>query len=170
MAYTAEQYQLEKATGVRRANGALALTRLRGKHYAVIDLHMAGESNRAIAEQLGYSEVWVSLVLGDKLSRAEIDKRVAHARAQLNPIYVKAIGRLDEGLDATYKDGETPNHTVRLRSVDMAFKVRGDYVAAETEKQTAEDVVAQIINLQVNVNGTPALPGPPPINGEKENG
>lgn len=169
MAYTAEQYQLEKATGARRPNGALALSKLRGKHYAVIELHMVGVSNRLIAEQLGYSEAWVSLVLSDRLSKVEIDRRVSIARAQLNPIYVKAIERLDEGLDATYKDGDTPNPTVRLRAVDMAFKVRGDYAAAETEKQTAEDVVAQIINLQVNVNGIPALPKSP-INGEIEDG
>jgi hypothetical protein len=52
----------------------------------------------------------------------------------------------------------------------MAFKVRGEYVRSETEQQTAEDVVSQIINLQVNVNGVPALTGPASIKGEIENG
>lgn len=164
MAYIAEQYQLEKATGLRRPSGQLKLSKLRAKHFCVIDLHMLGRSGREIAAELGYSEAWVSNVLTDPLSVAEIQRRVDEARATLNPIYTKAIRRVDEGLDATYKDGETPNHTTRLRAADMVFKVKGEYDKAGDSEKTAEDVVAQIINLQVNVGTQPSLP--PPVNGE----
>lgn len=164
MAYIAEQYQLEKATGVRRPSGQLKLSKLRAKHYCVIDLHMLGRANREIAQELGYSEAWVSNVLTDPLSVGEIQRRVDEARSQLNPIYTKAIRRVDEGLDATYKDGETANHTTRLRAADMVFKVKGEYGKAGSDEKTAEDVVSQIINLQVNVDTKTALP--PPVNGE----
>ncbi len=144
-------YRVEKAIGLRSSAGRLKLRKLRTRHYLMIDLHMLGLRNTEIAEQLRVTPAAVCSVLADDLAKREIQQRIDQQRARLNPMLTKALDVVTDGMEAVLQDGARPNHRVRLKAADMVLKMRGEYEQNTKAEESAEDVVARIMNLDVSV-------------------
>lgn len=131
------QYEQEKLSGVRAPSGAVRLKELSGKHLRAINMHLAGAKGAAIAAALDMTEGWVSVVLNDPLSQAEIHKRFVDTD---NEMYARATGVIDRSMDS-----EDP--VIALRSAEMIWRSRGKFEKREPVRTTAEDVVQKMLEL-----------------------
>lgn len=149
------QYELEKEGGIRRETGAIYLKQLKAKHLRIIALHLRGMSNKKVALETGRSEAWISTVLSDPLSKRYLERFRQQEEGRLLGLFSRSIDAVEESLDARLADAR-PNHGVRLKGADMAFKLTGAYAIADEQAETAEDVVARILQVNVQVNNNAA--------------
>lgn len=139
------QYRRDILEGKRMLNGAKKLSRLTGRHVAIIKLHLLGLRNKDIAEKMKVTDATVSIVLRDPLSQRYLQRSYEDIDLEFNALYGKSVGVLSEAMDSD-------RMADRLRSVDIIFKGRGKYLEADQGKETAEDVIKRVLALQVNVN------------------
>ena len=144
--YDSTKYYLEKARGERLANGLPPLKRLTGRHIAVLVEHLAGRRGYEIAEKHRIREVTVSRIINDPLGQAFLHKQYAGVDREFEALYGQAVGVLRDGLKPanSMKD--------RLRAAELHFKKRGDFKEGKETKETAEDVIQRILQLNVQVN------------------
>lgn len=155
---TTQRYAVEKATGIRRENGAMKLTRLTHRHYKIIGLHLEGKSIEEIANTLHLSFSTISRVLNDPLSQGILKRVYNHREEEIHALAGKAIAATREALT-----GDHPV-SVKLRGVDRFVKIRETMVNKEQGRESAEDVIARILsnakfvnsNVQINVGDTSA--------------
>lgn len=157
MPYDLVQYEEEKASGRRRANGALKLTKLTGKHLRMIALHCSGMKAREIQIVMNVTPAWISTVLNDPLAQAEIHKRFVELD---NETFAQACGVVTDSLT-------DDDHALRLRAADMVWRARGRYEKRVDDRPTAEDVVRKMLELagaaegaRVSLTAEVRRPGP----------
>ena len=148
--YTKEQYEIEKANGTRRENGAKPLKRLKSKHLRLIALHLQGYSNQDIAEAAGVSQAWLSIILSDPLTEQYLSQFRKEQEARLTGLYARSLDAVQDSLEATLSD-DRPNHSVRLKGADLAFKLNNSYEKASESVLTAEDVIERMLQVNVGV-------------------
>jgi len=146
--YDSSRYYLEKARGDRLPNGLLPLKRLTGRHIAVLVEHLAGRRGYEIATKHHIREVTVSRIINDPLGQAWLQRQYQGVDREFEALYGHAVGALRDGLKPanSMKD--------RLRAAELHFKKRGDFKEGREVKETAEDVIQRILNLNVQVNVT----------------
>lgn len=147
------RYLAEKRSGVRRENGALKLSKLTARHYKIIGCHLEGKSLEQICQECHVTISTASRVLNDPLAKSLLAKVYGHREQEIHALAGKALEATRDAL-GTDKDIGT-----RLRGVSAFVKVREVMVDKEKGKETAEDVVAKIlekahiqgdVNIQVN--------------------
>ena len=137
--YTPQRYQEEKALGLRRPSGARPLTRLTGKHRRLILLHVNGLKAGEISQILNVSPAWVSTVLNDPLTQAEITTRFKELDGEL---FAKSISVVRNRMDQ-----EDQDPALALRAADMVWRARGRYAEKPAERTSAEDIVQQMLAI-----------------------
>jgi hypothetical protein len=143
MPYDPQQYEEEKALGLRSPSGAARLRDLSGKHLRCIALHMAGMKGYEIAKQMDMTEPWVSTVLNDPLSQEVIRQRFVDTD---NEMYAKATAKIDDAMDSA-------DIAIGLRAAEMVWRSRGRFDKKETVRTSAEDVVARMLELAGQTGG-----------------
>ena len=150
--YNSTQYESEKRTGVRRANGARKLKKLSNKHLAIIAQHLDGKSGEDIATAMGIRVVTVSRILNDPMVKQLTGRIFTDRQMELDALAGKAIGVVRQGLDeGTMRE--------KLAAVDKYAKLKDTIGAEETSADSAEDIVSKIfkgsstetLNVQINV-------------------
>lgn len=138
-------------------------TRLDGDHMHMLHMHLAGFSNKEIAEEMGCTPQHVSNVVTSDLGRAFIQDRINGLDAEFYGLYDKAIHAIRRGLD----DSDT---TIALSAADKWLRAHGKYAKSDGERKpvSAEDIVQKLLERgavqQVNISdsnvivGTPANP------------
>ena len=143
--YTAQVYEAQKESGERRPNGALNLKSLKPIHHKIINLHIQGTKNCDIAHAVGKTEATISRILSDPLVVGELDKAYEVEQMRLRSLTGKAIDAVEDALD-------DENKGMKLRGVDRFVKLHERIGKGKKDEQTAEDIIANIMNLQLNVN------------------
>ena len=146
--YDSAKYYLEKASGARLENGLPPLKRLTARHIAILIEHLAGRRGYEIAEKHRVREPTVSRIIHDPLGQAFLKKRYNHVDQEFEALYGQAVNVLRDGLKNTNSMKD------RLRAAELHFKKRGDFKEQNVVKETAEDVIQRILNLNVQVNVT----------------
>lgn len=139
------QYYRDKQEGIRRANGALNLKRLTGRHVAILKLHLLGHTNTAIADHMRISAARVSSIIHDPLAITFLEKCYNDTDKEFEALYGSSVDVLRSAMDSVRVADQ-------LRAVDIYYKKRGDYSDNTGGGDTAEDVVKRVINMQLNVN------------------
>jgi len=145
------RYLVEKATGQRRANGAMKLKSLRTRHYAIIAKHLEGKSLEQVAIECRVSINTVSRVLNDPLAQTVLKRVYVGREGEIHALSGKAIQAVRDGLSADAIG-------TRLRAVDKYAKLR-EVMTTEKSDESAEDVIARMLrnatiigeNIQINV-------------------
>lgn len=144
-------YEREKQLGLRRENGARKLKRLTTRHMRIISLHLAGEKGEDIARICGVTNVTVSRILNDPLARKLISQVYEDRQNEIDALAGEAIDAVRQTLKG--------DHTARekLAAVDKFVKLKDTIGRPDDSAKTAEDVVAQIFNIegqnvQINLN------------------
>jgi len=151
-AYSTAQYESEKRTGVRRANGARKLKKLSNKHLAIIAQHLDGKSGEEIATTMHIRVVTVSRILNDPMVKQLTGRIFTDRQMELDALAGKAIGVVRQGLD----EGSLRE---KLTAVDKYAKLKDTIGAEQTSADSAEDIVDRIfkgvstenLNVQINV-------------------
>ena len=136
--------------------------RLSGRHLVMVEYHLAGMTNREIAETLGMHEVSIGLVLRSPPAQDYILSRVNDLNNEFHAKFRKVVDTFEEALNHESID-------VKLKASDMWLKAHGKYQPKhkDQEKQlTAEDVIASLLkgakNVQINVDQRTTLSDLPP--------
>ena len=142
--YTAQVYEAQKESGERRQNGALNLKSLKPIHHKIINLHIQGMKNCAIAHTVNKTEATISRILSDPLVVGELDKAYEAEQVRLRSLTGKAIDAVADALGDESK-------AMKLRGVDRFVKLQERIGKGKSNEQTAEDIIANIMNLNLNV-------------------
>ena len=146
--YDSRKYYLQKASGERLANGLPPLKRLTGRHISVLLQHLAGKKNFEIAHAMHLREPTISRIIHDPLGQQFLQARFRDADREFEALYGEAVGVLRDGMKSSNSMKD------RLRAAELHFKKRGDFKEQNLAKETAEDVIQRILNLNVQVNVT----------------
>lgn len=148
-----QRYLAEKRAGMRRENGAMKLRRLTARHYKIIGLHLEGKSLEQICQECHITISTASRVLNDPLAKHLLSKVYSHREDELHAMAGQALQATRDAL------GPEKDIGTRLRGVAAFVKVRETMIDKEKGRETAEDVVARIlenatvhgdVNVQVN--------------------
>jgi len=142
--YTTQVYEAQKESGERRPNGALNLKSLKPIHHKIINLHIQGLKNCQIASEVKKTEATVSRILSDPLVVGMLDKAYEAEQVRLRSLTGKAIDAVADALD-------DQNKGMKLRGVDRFVKLHERIGKGKRDEQTAEDIIANILNLNLNV-------------------
>lgn len=151
-AYNTAQYESEKRTGIRRANGARKLKKLSNKHLAIIAQHLDGKSGEEIATTMRIRVVTVSRILNDPMVKQLTNRIFSDRQQELDALAGKAIGVVRQGLDSE-------NMREKLSAVDKYSKLKDTIGTEESSAESVEDIVDRIfkgvstenLNVQINV-------------------
>lgn len=131
------KYEEEKASGVRRASGAINLKRLTGRHLRVINYHLEGRKGYEIALLMSMSEANISKILTDPLAKDLIQKRFVEID---NEMYARSVEVVRVSMD-------NKDPAIALRSAEMVWRARGRFEKVRDSRPTAEDVVARMLEM-----------------------
>lgn len=140
------KYQEQKADGSRDAAGNLKLKALSPLHMEVVKSHLDGVKNCDIAAIFNMHNNTVSKILKDPLVEAIRKEWMNDKHAEFNALYGKAIDAIRDGLN------ENEPVANRLKAVDKFFANAPGQKEAETERDTAEDVVARLLQVNIQIN------------------
>jgi predicted transcriptional regulator len=145
--YQTELYEMEKILGKRTATGALKLKRLKPLHRHIIACHQRGYSNRDIAHLMDITEITVSRTLNDPLAQ-ELMKEFSEG------IDHEMEGLMALGVDAIRNALQDNDKKISLKASDQLFRAMGKYNHTQDDpnkvKDTAEDVIARVLNVMEN--------------------
>jgi len=145
--YSPTQYEEEKALGIRKSTGALKLKKLRPWHHTIIRMHLAGIPAKEISRLTGRNYAYIHIVLNDPLSQEHIRRAANLHEMHFGALYGNVVDGIRDGLQ------EEQPVRVRLRAAEIYLKEKERQDGKVDDKETAEDVVAKIVNaIQVNVN------------------
>ena len=150
--YNTAQYESEKRTGIRRANGARKLKKLSNKHLAIIAQHLDGKSGEEIATTMRIRVVTVSRILNDPMVKQLTGRIFTDRQQELDALAGKAISVVRDGLN----DGSMRE---KLSAVDKYAKLKDTIGTEESNAESVEDIVDRIfkgvstenLNVQINV-------------------
>ena len=121
------------------------LKQLRPKHLRIISLYMSGRFKRfEIARMEGVTPVTITNVISDPLSQKILQKQ--HEQFEEDLIAMKPIA-----LDTMRSGLLDKDLRIGLSALDKYFKATGLYKEKADARDSAEDVMQRILNLQVNV-------------------
>jgi len=141
-----ERYEMEKATGKRRENGALVLKKLSPIHMEIVKAHLDGVKNMDIAAMFRMTDATVSRILNDPLVEGIRTEWLKDRHAEFNALYGRAINTIRESLDESKPD------LVRLKAAKMVMEDAPFTKEQEKRAETAEDVVQRILQINVQIN------------------
>lgn len=130
-----------------KKSGRHLLQKLRPHHYRVVHMYLSGMKPRdiSIKVKMPYGSVW--RILSDPLVKDLIQRILKFNDDRLKLLTEKSVDAIEAALDT----GQ-PMST-RLKAARMQLETQGKFKGPEDDgKKTAEDVVSQILNMQVNVN------------------
>jgi predicted transcriptional regulator len=130
----------------REAHGLHVPKSLAGDHKFMVEMHIAGFTNKEIAEQLGCTPTTVSHVILSPLGQEFIARRIAGLDNEFLGLYSDVIQAVRDGLN-------TQDISTRLVAADKWLKAHGKYSPKSdgTAKLTAEDVIAKLLQRTNNV-------------------
>ena len=144
--FTRTSYDIEKAAGLRRADGARKLTRLKHSHYKILRMHSSGYTAAEIAEALHCSLSKIYEVTRDPRAQALLGAKEEMLRAEFDQLRERANHAVRRALDAD-------DHKVRLQAARLFYERQGDLEpAAQSRSETAEDVIQRMLNVTFNLN------------------
>lgn len=143
-AYSHDQYLAEIESGDRRENGARKLNELKPIHLDMIEMHLRGYKNKDIADAFSVTDSTISLLLSDPLAEQIIKEARKESDMRMSALYSKAVDVLDDAMDGTNGISD------RLKGASTYFNEANKKGTDQAE--TAEDIVAKIMNLQLNVS------------------
>lgn len=150
---TTQRYLAEKRSGLRRENGSMKLRKLTARHYKIIGLHLEGKALEEICRECHVTISTASRVINDPLAKTLLAKVYGHREQEIHALAGQALQATREALSPEKDIG------TRLRGVDKFVKIHETMVDKEKGRETAEDVVAKIlekaqimgdVNIQVN--------------------
>ena len=124
---------------------------LSGRHLTMIEYHLAGFTNREIAQHLGMHEVSVGLVLRSPPAREYMAERMDDLNLEFHGKFRKVLETFDEAFSHDSVE-------IKMRAAEMWLKAHGRYKPAPPQESTltAEQVVAKLLegakNVQVNID------------------
>lgn len=142
-----QRYLTEKRIGMRRENGAMKLKRLTARHYGIIGRHLEGKSLEQICQECHVTISTASRILNDPLAKGLLAKVYGHREQEIHALAGQALQATRDALDPGKDIG------TRLRGVDKFVKIRETMIDKEKSRETAEDVVASILE-KAQINGT----------------
>lgn len=136
---------------------------LSGRHLIMIEYHLAGMTNKEIAEALGMTAVCVGMVLRSPPAREWMAGRIDDLNTELHGMFAKVVAGFDEALGHESID-------IKLKAMDMWLKSHGRYAHKKDEKDrvTVEDVIkrlfdhAESVTVNVDNRQVHVHDGPPP--------
>lgn len=142
------QYEAEKEQGLRRDDGSKNLTSLKLIHHKALKMHLAGNSNRVIAQRLQKTDATISRWLSDPLIVEILDKEYKANDARFKALYSKTIDVIEDSLNQ-----DKHSIGVNLKGADMYLKAHKKYDPENAKAgDTAEDVIQRMINLNLQFN------------------
>jgi len=78
-----------------KPNGSHQIQRMLPRHFKMVDLHVAGLTNRAVAEILGCTPTSVGMILRSPIVKKEVERRIAEERDSPNGTIVQEIEAAD---------------------------------------------------------------------------
>jgi len=143
-------YNAEKESGLRRDDGSLNLKSLKLIHYKCLQMHISGKNNNQIAQALTKTQATISRWLSDPLLVALIDKEYEANDARFKAMYSKTLDVIEDSLDQ-----QKHSIGVNLKGADMYLKAHKKYDPDKAGVgETAEDVIARMLNLNLQFNVT----------------
>ena len=144
-----DKYEMEKAAGVRRADGSLNLKTLKPIHHKLIELHIQGEKNSAISRRLNKTEATISRWLSDPLIISALDDIYKAQDARFKALYGNVIDVIQDGLNKDKHDIGT-----NLKAADKWLRAHKKFEPDRSQDQnkTAEDIIQQVFS-QMNITG-----------------
>lgn len=135
---------------------------LSGRHLVMLEYHLAGFTNKEIAQELGMTEVRIGQVIRSPAAQAWIEGRIGDMNAELQGQFHKVVRNLSEALNHESVD-------VRLKANDMWLKAHGRYAPKKAEgenRMTVEDVITRLLNgtkkVEVNIDNRQIHMSEPP--------
>lgn len=131
--------------------------RLSGRHLIMCEYHLAGYTNREIAENLGMHEVTVGLVLRSPPAQDWLLARVGDLDAEFHGQFRKVVRNMGQALDHESTD-------VKLKASEMWLKAHGKFNPKSKEERTltAEDVIQTLLSsaktVQFNIDNRRLTP------------
>lgn len=116
--------------------------------FEVVSLHLAGKSTKEISEITGYSVGTLYGILKNERTQAVRQQLLSVYQDEFEALFEKVIGNIRTQLDA--KDTKTQQVAQQQwLNAEKKFKiVRG----GNGDGETAEDLVAKLLNVNVQVN------------------
>ncbi|PCJ26704.1 MAG: hypothetical protein COA94_04725 [Rickettsiales bacterium] len=140
--YTSAQYEEEKASGDRKDDGSRKLLKLTPRHEEMIAMHLDGMRNKDIASAYQITDSTISIFLKDPLVLAVISEARVQNEARFASLYGKVVDVIEDSVNGA------ESIDIRLKGASLYLKEVGNKPVGE--RKTAEDVVQQIINMQIN--------------------
>ena len=137
--YSSDRYQEEKRLGVRDSDGSRPPQKLKPIYIKIIEMHLAGLPNRRIAEEVGKTEAWISIILNKGPVKRLIARIMEGRERELSALFGEAIGVIRKGLSDT-------NLNVALKASDQFFRTQGKYKDSVKKPETAEDVMRRVVD------------------------
>jgi len=122
--------------------------KLAGEHLVMLEQHMAGWTNKEIAEFLGCTPQTVSNIITSDLGKEWIAERRSGMDEEFFGLYRKVISAVDDGLVAE-------DLAIRLTAADKWLKAHGRYAPKghQTAAVTAEDIVQRLLEKgEINIH------------------
>lgn len=122
--------------------------RLAGEHLCFLEMHMAGYTNKEIAEKYDCTPQTVCNIITSDLGKEFIAERRAGMDEEFYGLYRKVISAVDDGLSAE-------DVAVRLTAADKWLKAHGRYAPKDraATNVTAEDIVQRLLEKgEINIH------------------
>lgn len=143
-----DRYELEKQNGKRAPSGALRLQRLKPKHHRVIELHLRGASGAEVASATGMTQATISRILADPLAQEILSAASAARDREFEALYGMHLEALRDG----FTSGDVRD---KLRAASVYGRERIERAKSDAgASESAEDVIARILQLNIQVNTT----------------
>ncbi len=139
-----------------KSNAYQPLKRLTPRHMKMIELHLAGRRNIEIAEAFNTSPSRVSITLHNPTVQAYLDGVRKVADLELKSLLLTAVDAIRRALTGDDID-------VALKATDLLVRAEGRYRDAKASPETAEDVIARILELAKSSVDTVREVARPPI-------
>lgn len=144
--YNESRYEIEKAAGIR-TRGGLAKVKLTPTVVRVVRMHADGRTVDEISRAIRRSKSYIYRILHDEKAKAMLKASTNLLQGEFSQLRGKANDAVRTGLSS-------PDSKVRLQAARLFFEQQGDLESAAHRRshETAEDVIARMLNLQLNVN------------------
>lgn len=116
--------------------------------YNVLALHLAGKSPKEIMEQTGYSQAMYYRILNHPSIQSVRQQLLDSTQQEFEALFMKVVENVREQLASL-------DPQIQLAAQQQWFKANGKFLPskeAESRGLTAEDVVAKLLNINVQVN------------------
>ena len=119
--------------------------RLTPKHKQILSLYAQGMKRREIGAMCNCTPEFVTLLAGTEAGRAHLKELEEYMDGRMRNLYKKSIDAIEDQL-------ETGKGADKIAAAKLQLQVTGKLGRTTEEKETAEDVIQRIFNMQVNGN------------------